>query len=224
MPVRIKIEGMSELVAEAKDIAANQVPYALAVSLTRTVQDAQSAIRDELPRRFTIRQARFMRDNIRIAPASKSDNPPIASVEDTGGPEGQILSDMILQEDSGEKLPRYAHFICVPLEGAKRNSSGRVPAGKSPKEVMESGMGFIRNHVMYMRGKHFKRPKKYGRNWGPTVVMDTARDKITPMYALVPEAMIPARYGFAELVAVVAQNMWEPEFEKAFLQAVKTAK
>jgi len=217
---------MAETLREFKGIRDDQLPFAIVNGLTQTAKDSQLSVQKELPLRFTIRRLAFMQKNIKIVSAKKKDAEPWASVEDTGGPEGQIAADMGLQETGGTKFPAHKQWICVPIMGGARRPGGWVSPQNMPQELMKpGGGGFIRGNVMYKRGADYKRPKSYMKVLGPGAAMSgTARAKITPMYALVSRASLPKRYGFEDVVRMVVTQMWPREFEAAFKEAVRTAR
>jgi hypothetical protein len=221
--VTVKLD-MAEALAEFKGIRDDQLPMAIARGITFTAKDAQASVLRELPLRFTLRKAGWMKANIKIVPALKADREPWASVEDTGGPQGQILRDMGLQEEGGEKLPTHGRWICVPILGGARKSRGASIRDEDlPGPLMKSGQGFIRGGVMFRRV--FERHssvrgfKGVGGFSGGSWI-----NRIIPMYVLVTEAQIRKRYGFVETVGVVVQQMWPREFEAAFQWAVRTAR
>src|SRR5260370_40269244 len=70
--VRIRvIDDVKRFTRDMDEAANRQIPFALARALTRTAQDAQSDVRSDLPRRFTIRNTWVSR-SIRITPATKA--------------------------------------------------------------------------------------------------------------------------------------------------------
>jgi hypothetical protein len=212
MEVTVKIENMEEVINDFRGIADDQIPYAAALSLTRTAKRAQAKVQEMLPMRFTIRQQRWAKLGIRVEPATKKDLE--AAVKD-------INYYMQLQETGGLKLPRHGGKIAIPL--FRVPSNGFIPDDKTPEAIMASGVGFIGGKVMYLRGKHYKRAHKFMRVRGPGAAMTGyARDKLIPMYALVDEAKIPARYGFEQIIKAVVDEIWPEEFGRAFAEALAT--
>jgi len=214
--VNIKIEGMAAVQREFADIAANQIPYATALSLTRTAQDSQAVIRDQvLPKEFILRRASWARSGIRITAATK--RVLMAAIED-------INKYMELQETGGTKLP-YKDMLAVPLSGARPTLRSLIRFEDYPAQVMARG-GFINKVgstlVMFAVALKRGRQKGLSRRVKGFAQAKWAR-QVIPMYALVPRATIPARYGFVKAVGQVVQARWRGNFEAAFQQAVRTS-
>jgi hypothetical protein len=210
----IRIDGVDSVLAEYADINANQLPYAVVLSLTRTAQQAQDTIRNTvLPTRFTLRRAAFIKQGVRIQAATKTKL--AATVQD-------IDYFMALQETGGQKIP-YGKYIAVPLSGARPTLTAIVNPANYPAAVMQRG-GFIRGNIMYaVAFKAGRRGRLSGGIAGLSKAADWSR-QIIPMYALVERANVPARYGFEESVRGTVAESWLPNFQASFLQAVRTAK
>jgi hypothetical protein len=216
MPIiRVQLRGLKEVQAEMGDMHANQVPFATALAMTRTAQQGQSLIRSEvLPARFTLRRAPWMKQNVRITPATKAKLE--ASVQDT-------YAAMELQETGGTKIP-YGSSIAVPLSGARPRPNALVADEDRPHAVMQRG-GFIRNGIMYAVAlKHTGARRKLNRNIAGIASTGSWERKIVPMYALVPRAVIHQRYGFEQAVLKVIEANFKNNFHDAFLRAVRTAR
>jgi hypothetical protein len=108
--MRVRVISDVERITRALDDAAQkQVPFALARALTWTAKDAQSDVRGELPRRFTLRN-NWVSSGIRITPAKK------------GAPEalvGSLEPFMARQETGGVKKARdHSRSPCRSRSGA----------------------------------------------------------------------------------------------------------
>jgi hypothetical protein len=215
--VKVQMKGVADVDAEFRDIAKNQLPFANALALTKTAQDAQGGVRDALPVRFTIRRAAWMRSNIKIVAAKKAD--PVASVEDT-------FDAMARDEFGGEKVPtRGRKVLAVPLSMARPTPQTVIPTRDRPAALMQSGLAFIRGNVLYK----VPRRTRIGRvNWrrglqGPQLPAAQGPMKPIPMYALVQRADVKPRYEFQTTVEQVVQQRFDPNFQAAFKRAVNTA-
>jgi hypothetical protein len=215
--VRVRLLGADAVDAEFRDIAKNQLPFANALALTRTAQDAQGDVRQGLPVRFTIRRASWMRANVKIKAAKKTDL--VATVEDT-------FDAMGLQEAGGQKLPTVGQYLAVPLEGARSTPRKLISDGDRPHEVMGSGLGFIRpnaNGVPIMYRAFFKRGRTRGVRGVKGMGSATWSREIMPMYALVRRADVKPRYEFDVTVEKAVQARFRQNFDDAIQKAVKTA-
>lgn len=211
--VTVKVDA-DAAIRSVRGIRDDQIPAALFMALTATAKLAQSAVQQELPKRFTIRRLAWATSGIKIEAATKTNL--VATVRD-------IHDYMALQDTGGEKLPHYGEYICVPLTGARRTPSSLIPDNLRPKAVMESGLGFIRGNIMYLA--HFqRRTSRRGFKGVKGFSSGSFSREITPMYALVRSATIPARYGFEDIVTAIANAKFADEFGKAFQRAVATAR
>lgn len=207
---RIQIQNLKQVQDEFRDIGANQIPFATAKALTRTAQDGQKVIQNNvLGARFTIRRASWAKSGIRITAATKQLLQAI--VED-------INKYMALQETGGEKLP-YKQYIAVPLSGARPSLSAIVSDDNKPAAVMARG-GFIRGNVMYAVS-YARGQRRLSRTKGG---YRSAQLQVVPMYALVHQARIKPRYGFQPAVVEVVEKNFDANFKDAFQAAVRTAK
>ncbi|MCU1285901.1 MAG: hypothetical protein JWO13_2251 [Acidobacteriales bacterium] len=215
--IKIKVNGANEVSAEMRDIYKNQIPFATARAITKTLGDAQKYIRtDILTKNFTLRHAAFIKAGVRITPATK---------QKLEGVIQDIDRFMALQETGGTKFP-YGSAIAVPIVGgARKSSTSLVRDADRPHALMASGMGFIRNGIMYKRGADYKRARKYMKVLGPgAAMMGVARSKVTAMYVLVPRASLKPRYEFQKAVYTMVAANWRVNFADSFQVAVKTAK
>lgn len=99
---------------------ARQVPYALALALSRTARDAQDEVRADLPHRFTIRTPYTVR-GIRASGASKADLNAVVSAPDY----------MALQETGGTRTPARSRYLAIP-SAQVIDRSRLVPRGMRP--------------------------------------------------------------------------------------------
>lgn len=217
MAVMVKLEGLERVQAEMRDIAENQIPFATAKMLTKTAQAGQRVVQTTvLPKKFTLRSPAWMKQGIRITPATKKSLQ--SAVED-------IHAFMDLQETGGTKIP-YGNAIAIPITGGARPSArALIPAGNMPSKVMANG-GFIlqlANGMGLMCARFLKAGRRKRDKFTGQLASAKWSRPITPMYLLVPRATVKARYGFVESVVETVESSWKGNFNEAFLQAVRTA-
>jgi hypothetical protein len=139
--VRIRvIDDVERFTRNMDDAGRRHVPFAIARALTWTAQDAQTDVRDELPKRFTLRNS-WVKNGIRITPATKAS--PQAVV-------GSLEPFMERQETGGAKRSRGGHRIAVP----KAKPSRVIPRAQRPAAIRNkprvftiataSGAGIVR--------------------------------------------------------------------------------
>ena len=214
--ITLRINNLDQIKAAFSGIRDDQLPYATALALTRTAQDAQKFVQQTtLPQQFVLRSPDWMKLGVRTQMANKQTLQ--AMVYD-------LHQFMALQESGGEKLA-YKGYIAVPLSGI-RPWGGRalIPENMRPHAVMTAG-GFIRDGIMYavVLRPGSRRTKLSKQIKGITRAASWSR-QILPVYALVKEAKVPARYEFAKSVADVVNQNFGENFLKAWLQAMKTAR
>lgn len=175
-----------------------QVPFATALALTRTAQDAQFEVRRQLPSRFIIRNS-WISQGIRITPATKSTlESAVYSKDDF----------MVRQETGGTKTPISGSSIAVP-EAVRTNKRGIVTAANRPRALLNKPRTFIAT-IGGVRGIWQRTTKK--------------RKPLRLLFALVPSVRVSARFGFEKTVRAIVESRFARQFQLAFLQALRTAR
>lgn len=217
--ITVRIQNLDQVRAAFMGIRDDQIPFATARALSITAQQAANFISGTVvPSRFTVREPARMKQGVWGSERVDKRNL-VATVADQ-------KTFMGMQESGGMKVAVHGHtFLAVPLSGARPSVSSRIDPANRPAAVMARG-GFIRDGIIYATAYKTSRRKLSGGRFGPRAPKMLVGDKgdIFPMYALVREADLPARYGFVKSVAdVIARNFGE-NFLKAWLQAMKTAR
>jgi len=186
-------------------VARQQVPFATALALTWTAADAQAAVRDALPGKFTIRNT-WVDKGIRILPAHKASWPNMSA---------RIYSRddfMARQEFGGVKVPR-GHDLAIPMPemlarvGGKR---GIIRKRNRPKAILNTRRKGIKPFVATMPdGTH-----------GIFVRRNHERLPIDMLYALVPRAPVKPRWDFEPTVREQVQRQFERHFGRALARAL----
>lgn len=121
----------------AKDfegIRKKQIPFATAVALTRTARDANEAVRESLPKKFTIRSKGLLK-GWRVEPARKKDWPNCQAGV------GSKDAFWLLHERGGTKRAKSG-TIAIPTKAVKRTKAGRVQKSQRPSPLIEKGRAF----------------------------------------------------------------------------------
>lgn len=174
-----------------------QIPYAIAVALTRTAKDARAFVAERLSDHFVIRGP-FITRGVRYDPARKT------SLRATVG---SVDAFMEAQAVGGIKHARGGREIGIPLVGRGQPrptlKSVTRPA-KWPGAYLRKGTGFLRE-VGGLRG-----------------IWSSKTGRL--LYALRRSVKIPARWPLeAEVLSVVADK-WATHTASALEHALKTAK
>lgn len=205
--MKIEIEADTKALVRQLDLfAADQMPFATALALTKTAQAARDQVRQELPERFTIRRPWVPR-GVTIDPATKADL--TAEV-------GSMDEFMIRQEEGGTKRPKRK-MLAVPTDQLQRTKTGAISKANRPGKVLKQKKAFIITAT-----SQAKRAR-------PGTVMIARRKSkqrypIEVLYSLTPRAEVPPRWEFENTVRGVVDEQLGPQFIKAMDRAVVTAK
>lgn len=127
----------TEVVKGLFDLQKNQLPYAMARSLTVTAKDAQVAVQGGLSKKFHLRN-NWTVQGIRVKPAEKKQWPITADVHTdvanrrTGAPDY-----LAPQEDGAEKVPIGGrHHLAIPTKYLRRMVSGVIPEELRPRNLL----------------------------------------------------------------------------------------
>lgn len=123
------IDDVERLARNMDDGARRHLPFAVARALTMTAKDAQGEVREELPRKYTLRNS-WVKNGIRITPATKAS--PEAVV-------GSLEPFMERQEEGGKKTARGGHRVSVPVKKPTRV----IPRGQRPSAVRKRPRVFV---------------------------------------------------------------------------------
>ncbi|MEM7523318.1 MAG: hypothetical protein AAF360_06105 [Pseudomonadota bacterium] len=181
-----------------KALPRNEWPFATALSLTRTAAAAQTALRADLPDRFTVRRPWLLRQ-VKMEKATKRQPTPIARV---------FMSDATdyfagLQERGGRKRGRRGGRVAIPT-GATRNKRGTIPRGRRPATLLAKRGGPRAYFIGKMRD-------------GTEGVFERRKSgAITLLYALEPVVQIKPALGLEQTV----RETMKREFPMIFTRAI----
>lgn len=191
---------VSQVLQAQDDLVNKQLPFATARALTLTAQDSQAALRVDMPKRFTIRNAWSQRGII-VKPADKNVIPYRSAVM-----VGDIWNYLFLQESGGEKTPTGSMHIAVP-EDIRSSPSQILRRALRPKALLARKDVFIKdlgggNQAIYQRvGKGLKL-----------------------LYILVPDARIKPRLGLVETAQKIGNERWAINFAASLEAALMSAR
>lgn len=196
-----------------------QVRYAAAVALTKTATDLQHAIRDEMPRNFTIRRDWTVK-GIRVKPARKDflqaevySKDPFMGIQETGGTKVSI----------GRRVFDYQGYLAIPLD-ARRNKYDVVRKEDWPANLVDPFILAARDGRKYLAVHQLGMGKR-----GPRSVKGMRgkqrRDTGTRlMYTLVKSEQLRARLGMRRIAAEIVDPRWRANFGDALFNAMATAR
>lgn len=199
MRIRV-ISDIERLTRMLDDAGERQVPFAIARALTMTARDAQTDVRAELPKRFTLRN-NWVSSGIRIEPAKKGI--PIAVV-------GSLEPFMERQELGGTKRARSHSRVAVPVK-AKRNKRDRIPKGQRPAALKG------KPRVLSIGGSNVITTKR-----GQGILQRVGRDRypLQVVYWMKRGVQVRPRFGFKATTEGTVQSRFSANFVEALSQAM----
>jgi hypothetical protein len=179
-----------------------QVPFALSQTINSTLFSVRKHIVNRtFKRAFDVKNKRFPSATWRVEKATK---------RKLNGRLYDFLTNANLQlhEEGGLKKPRGNH-IAIPQE-QKRLKSGRVPKGKTPREILKQKRYFYAKMPSGKKGIWKRITKK--------------RLPIRLIYSFTEQAKIEKRFPFHRDANKVAERTYRRHFEIAFAKALRTAR
>lgn len=193
MRIRV-ISDIDRFVANIDAAAKRHVPFAIARALTMTARDAQEDVREDLPKKFTLRN-NWTSSGIRITPATKAT--PMAIV-------GSIEPYMKRQEEGGTKRARSHSRVAVPVK-AKRNKRDIIPKGQRPGALRGKPKTFLVTTAM---GAGILR--RVGKKRYPVQIL----------YWLKRGVKVKPAFGFKGTTGTSVQERFGPNFVEALSAAM----
>lgn len=175
----------------------NQLPFAVASTLTAVAKVAQANVKRVLPRRFKLRST-WVQRGIRIKPARKSDWPRSYALVGSRDPY------MVDQETGGQRRARRGKYRAIPAKRVQRKASGAVRRAQSPRSIIGKGRGYFGDRAILLK--------------------DTRRTKhrAKTMYLLRRTVSIRPRFGFEDTVQQTAARRIIPIFRRKLTAALRS--
>lgn len=183
-----------------------QIPFATALALTRTAQDAQRFIKDDMPRRFTIRR-KFVLKGVKIVPAKKRD------IINFGLASSEVFSKdrfMWIHEPGGvKKAPSGKKHLAIPSPLIRTSKNRVVPKSRYVAKVLQNKKKFFIDMDRKNRPAVFKRVTK---------------NKTKVAFWLRPQVKIKPRWNFGKTAARAVRLKFVKNFNAAMRKALATAR
>ena len=182
------------------DVGKKQLPFAIALALTKTAKDVQTAELKHLHSRFTIRNRWPERGPyaVKITPATKK----------------RMFSTvftkadwMPLHETGGTKTPEGNH-LAIPTSNVKRGKAGKVSKGQRPRNLK-------RSFVLETKSGQLGIWQRKGKG---------KRSEIKPMYWLEPRAKIDKAWEWFKVGSKTINKTFGDNFSKALDKALRSAR
>lgn len=209
--IRCDIEAFKAVYTNAEK---EQIPFAASLALNNTGKGAQSFVREGERANFVIRRDWVLTESVKITHFStKHEDPMYTRIQ-----VGDKADFMNKFEGGGTKTSRSGRNIAVPIM-ARPGKAGLVPLNLRPKNLQLHSVGNA------IRGdqRTFLMTTSSGKQGIFQRTGAGKRDYIL-LYWLTPSVPIPANLHFEERVIQAVEKLWVREFERAFEQAMDTAR
>jgi hypothetical protein len=218
MPLVISVRHDLQRIAEGWHAMQRQIPYAAAISLTRTAQELQDEIRKGMPSAFTLRR-QWVVQGIRIKSARKDflqaevySRDPFMTLQETGGTKTSIH----------KRVWDYGEYLAIPLD-ARRTKSDIVQKADWPENLIKPFVLTARDGRQYL-AVHAINSKR-----GATSVSKSRGKQKRPtgtrlMYTLVKRYQLKSRLGMGKLARELAVPAFHRHMRLALLDALATAR
>jgi hypothetical protein len=157
--------------------ARERTEFEIVRALTRTARDVAGIVKDDLPRRFTLRR-QWVVKGIRFDAASKAN--PVARVFS--------IDPYMLKQEEGESYTPSGQHVAIPVD-VRQNPRSAIPPGMLPRNALN-------------RRDVFKSVLKGS---GPAIVQ-RKKDGIKILYLLRGQKVTKPRWGFAETAESVVEK------------------
>jgi len=188
---------VSEFERRAKELdgTIDQLPFALALAMTKAAENTKAALVDQWPQHVTQRNASFIKRALQVKPATKHDLR-VEIYDDLG------RANLKLHADGGTE--RAKSKFAIPVQNNVRRGARGVPRSKAPRALANS---FITD----LRGKGAALWVRYGRNGRRLKLMYTLRA------AVEVKKDVPFRETFAATMRKELRETFPAAMKRAML-------
>lgn len=230
MELRATLQGADKaslLLASAKQ----QVPYALAVALTRTAQEVKRDIEAEMPRVFDS-PTRWTLNSLRMQAARKTDLQAVVAIKDVVARGNPALFWLAPEVYGGSRQDKRAEFElkaagmlpqglqAVPGKGAKLNRFGNMTKGAITSAI-KGAQDAEAGRPQEGRTKYFVM-RKQGRPLGIAGRFSKAR--MDMVIAFVDPARYQTKLDFFGIGHKTVNRVYSAELDRAIREAIETAR
>lgn len=216
------------VVRHLDDLAERQIPFALAKSLNDTVVapkgagsglvTVQGAERLQLRKAFELRQTAWADRSIKVTHFASKREPWATIGIHPPGAQGDSRADVLGKfEQDKEKRPKDGHTIAVPVSPRiKRSNKGIIAKRDRPKAYNFVQVG---KTIRGDRGTFIVRQPD-----GSGLILQRTKKGVVALYALVTRAELDPDLHFVETAFATVDHVWAINMEKAFEEAMRTAR
>lgn len=244
----IDIRADVKQVQEELKAIGRQAPFALALGITRTTQDAQRAMQARMPQVFQLRGTeRLFRNAVKMTSATKTK--PEGAVRIQGpetpkGPDARVARIILRHEDGGQKSSDAMYRLetgrmkalgfFLPAKGL-RSPAGRVPQKLYPRAIGVASRMDASGASFFAKTQKGRKVKK-GEAQRELSYFVSARggvyerrvfgsgSAIRLLWWLRPQISLRPRLGFFDTVERVMDERYRPNLLRAIDEALRTAR
>jgi hypothetical protein len=221
--IRCDIEAFKSIYTNVEH---EQLPFAASLALNNTAKGAQSFVREGERANFTIRRDWVLMESVKISHFStKREDPMYARIQ-----VGDKADFMEKFESGTTKTSRTGGNIAVPIM-ARPSRGGLVPDSLRPKNLNLHAVGGAirgdqRTFMLTTRSGRKGIFQRIGnaRSRRLSKLSGSFEGDVVLLYWLTPSVPTPATLHFEERVKEAVTRLWAQEFERAFEQAMETAR
>lgn len=204
MDLKLELHGNQEIDKFLTTFPRKELPFAVALALTRTAQAIQEAEMNNISDKFTVRGTWLRkggRFGVGITPATKHN---LMAVVESRAPW------LFQHEEGGERDPRHLHRYS-PTQNIRRTGKELIKKAERPGAVRAEGKrGFI---IKTRSGLELLMIRRRRGEHG-----------VEPLYRMILHARIKADMGFEETGRSTVARVWMKNLMAAAQQAVATAR
>lgn len=209
------------------DLAERQIPFALAKSINATVAaqtgrgslgTVQGEERLQLRKAFELRRTEWADRSVKVTHFATKREPWATIGIHPPGASGEQRKDVFTKfEEDTEKRPKDGRTIAVPVSPRiKRSNKGIISKRDRPRGYNFRQVG---NTIRGDRGTFIIRNAD-GSGW----IMQRTKQGVFPLYRLVTQVELQPELRFVETALQTVDRVWAINMEKAFEEAMRTAR
>ena len=143
LDVSVELE-LKPYLALLNKLGKDQMPFAVAKTLTQVAAEAQKDVKGVLPSRFTLQSRRLVK-GVQTDRANKRDWPnPYAVV-------GHLDQIMVDQELGGIRRGKNGGYRMIPTRRVKRGKSGKISKAQTPRRLIEKKSVFFKDQSLRLK-------------------------------------------------------------------------
>src|SRR5574342_68128 len=233
------IQGMEELKRKLNDFGRKQVPFATARSITLTAKSVEKKIQSDMDRGFKLASP-FVKRATFSTSATKSNLTAMVGLKDQKPPGGTAPAVLLKQHFTGglrghKPFEKAIQALGVMPQGwrAMPGAGMRLDAYGNPRrgDIGEM-LGALRSNTKIWKGRgkkmaltgYFIIPVNAQSHLQPGVYKRIGHDAIKPMFLFVPQAAYQKIFDMERGAREVVDHEFQPNFDKAFAEAIRTAR